>query len=193
MVYLERKELKAIAENERDLRQMCDIQGSVKEGIRVFLDLALMGRGVLEERSANKLAFTFCNFSSEFVADLERDMGLVDFRESIRNNARGMEPEKALLYVMALKEAHEISAPSNLREFLRQPAELWDPEEFQRKVQDIIADPGEYSLEDRIEHIIDTLEPALLISPLLQESETIEEQVTTFLTDLYEARVKYYQ
>lgn len=168
MISLTTSERKAIHSNVCEIYTYSDIFESVSEGIQVFFSHALQGTDVLVEWSLRELASTFCDYGARFRPDWKRDMDLVQFRNSIHRNALGMKPEAALSYVMALKEAHKISAPIKIRNHFNHPADLWDPEAFQQKVQDIIADSGEFSLEERIERIIDTLHPALLVSPLLQ-------------------------
>ena len=169
MISLTTSERKAIHSNVCEIYTYSDIFESVSEGLQVFFSHALQGTDLLAEWSPSELASTFCDYGARFRPDLKCEMDLVQFRNSIRRNALGMEPEAALSYVMALKEAYKISAPINIRNHFNHPTDLWDPETFQQKVQDIIADPGEFSLEERIERTIDTLHPALLVSPLLQE------------------------
>ena len=168
MISLTTSEREAIHSNVCEIYTYSDIFESVNEGIQVFFSHALQGTDVLTKWSPSELASAFCDYGARFRPDLKREMDVRQFRNSIHRNALGMEPETALFYVMALKEAHEISSFINIRNHFDHPTALWDPETFQRKVQDIIDEVGEASLEDRVTQLIASLKPPLLISPLLQ-------------------------
>lgn len=167
MISLTRDEREAIHSNMCEIYTYSDIFESVSEGIQVFFSHALQGTDVLAEWAPGELASIFCDYSARFRSDLKREMGMIPFRNSIRRNAIGMKPEAALSYIMALKEAYEISSPGKIRNYLSHPTDLWDPEAFQQKIQDMIHS-DDVSLHSRVEQLIASLEPSILISPLLQ-------------------------
>lgn len=168
MVSLEEKEVKAIAHHRAEIAGLAEQCHNVEEGIFTYLDLCLAGTPLPDNRSPRQLAHIFCQFSAEFTEECDRELSPEEFRENIRRNACGMEPEQALLYVLALEHASSMTSPEFIDSYLSDSSRRWNADEVERRIRDICAQPGECPIEERIERIIDGLTLPLLSSPLLQ-------------------------
>lgn len=170
MVAITPKELKELKDIRSDIKIWSENLGSVREGIR-FVMSSHLGNEIFDGRKitdAGELAHRLCRQSSEFVNTLDSEAAPVDFREDIRRDAHGMEEKNGYFYVRALERAGSLTTDEDIYTYLSGHPRENANQEFLREVLDVCDDPGEWSLSDRIDHVVDNMSTTFLGSALLQ-------------------------
>lgn len=170
MVAITPQELSELKKIRSDMKIWSENLGNVREGIRFVMESCL-GSEIFDGRAitpVQDLAYRLCRLSSEFVNSLDDPAAPVDFREDIRRDAHGMEERNGYLYVRFLERAGSLTTDNDIYGYLNGNPRDNDNQEFIRDVLDICDNPGDFSLSDRIDQVVDNMSVTFLGSALLQ-------------------------